>query len=353
MMAGRAVYYRRDMRVFISHSSRQRAMAEQLTVALRSEGHTVFFDRDSIEVGEAFHAKIRQEVRRAHAMVFLIDPTSVEEDSLARTELRIAEHEWDSFDRRVIPVMAEPTPMAVIPANLREADVIPAGGNLASEVSYSLDRLARARTGARFKSLAVVAVAVLLLALGGTAIAIGMLPGEDEPVHAARQAAIPGPSKVEERAPIPEPEGRVPTPETAEPIEKPVEKPIEEPVQEPSEEPSEGVDTTDGSDDSAGDGEDGSGEAGASDPTKSARCKQTRQAARDAFARRLWSEVLRNVAFTTCWKGKYRGEYADMKIKALFETKKWAPCAKLARQARSASSKKLAKVCLTRVEMGG
>ncbi|MEM9457706.1 MAG: toll/interleukin-1 receptor domain-containing protein [Myxococcota bacterium] len=348
------MYYRRDMRVFISHSSRQRAMAEQLTVALRSEGHTVFFDRDSVEVGEAFHAKIRQEVRRAHAMVFLIDSTSVEEGSLARTELRIAEHEWDSFGQRVVPVMAERTPMSEIPANLREADIIPAGGNLASEVSYSLDRLARARTGARLKSVAVVAVAVLLLALGGTAIAIGMLPGEDEPVQAARQAAAPGSSKTEQRTLSSKVEPPAAVPEIEPPAEEPAERTTERPVEDPAEDPTEGVHSTSGGDsDSAADGESGSVVAGASDPSQSARCKAMRQAARDAFARRLWSEVLRNVASTTCWKGKYRGEYAEMKIKALFETKRWAPCAKLARQAQSASSKKLAKVCLTRVEMGG
>jgi hypothetical protein len=44
---------------------------------------------------------------------------------------------------------------------------------------------------------------------------------------------------------------------------------------------------------------------------------------------------------------------ADMKIKALFETKQFAKCAALEKSARSASSKNTVKICIQRAAMAG
>jgi hypothetical protein len=99
------------VRVFLSYSSHQRDLAERIAVALRSERHEVFFDFTAMGAGDAVHAEIRKAVRRSHVMVFLISPRAVAKDSYARTELGIAEREWQSPAGRVVPVMAEATAM--------------------------------------------------------------------------------------------------------------------------------------------------------------------------------------------------------------------------------------------------
>ncbi len=104
----------------------------------------------------------------------------------------------------------------------------------------------------------------------------------------------------------------------------------------------------DGANDAANDG----GEA-PSNPLESSKCRRTRQSAQDAFSRRAWSDLLSHVGSKTCWKGKYRGDYADMKIKALFETKQFAKCAELDRAARSNDAKNTVKICLQRAAMAG
>ncbi|MCA9708825.1 MAG: hypothetical protein KDK70_23475, partial [Myxococcales bacterium] len=113
-----------------------------------------------------------------------------------------------------------------------------------------------------------------------------------------------------------------------------------------------------GTGDDTGDGGDDGGAKKAAPKTsalESSKCKKTRQDAKDALGRRAWSDVLSGVRSRTCWKGKYRGEYANMKIKALFETKQFAKCAKLDKDARygSAGTQNLVKSCKTRAAMGG
>lgn len=130
-------------RVFISYSSHQRELAERIAITLRSEGHEVFFDRHKLVPGEAFHAKIRAEVRQADLMVFLISPQSVSIDSYARTELRVVEREWKSPAGRIIPVLAEATPMKDVPAFLREVQMVERGRNVVAEVAYAVDIINR------------------------------------------------------------------------------------------------------------------------------------------------------------------------------------------------------------------
>jgi hypothetical protein len=104
--------------------------------------------------------------------------------------------------------------------------------------------------------------------------------------------------------------------------------------------------------------DDGADEGGADDggaatnPLESAKCKRTRQSAKEAYQRRAWKELLGQLGSKTCWKGKYRGDYADMKIKALFEDKQFAKCAALEKAARSSEAKNAVKICLQRVAMG-
>jgi eukaryotic-like serine/threonine-protein kinase len=103
--------------------------------------------------------------------------------------------------------------------------------------------------------------------------------------------------------------------------------------------------------DADGGGNDGGGSAASA--LESAKCKRTRQAANEAYEQRSWKALLGHLGSRTCWKGRYRGEAADMKIKALFETKQFAKCAELERAARSSEAKSTVKICLQRAAMAG
>jgi hypothetical protein len=106
-----------------------------------------------------------------------------------------------------------------------------------------------------------------------------------------------------------------------------------------------------GADDAAEGGNDGG--AATTNPLESAKCKRTRQTAKEAFINSRWSQLLTQLNVKACWKGKYRSDVADMKIKALFETKQFAKCAALEKSARSASSKNTVKICIQRAAMAG
>lgn len=133
-----------QFRVFLSYARAQAVLAERITIALRAEGHEVFFDRDTLKLGDAFHAKIRHELRSSDALIFLVSPESVASDSYACTELKIAKREWSSPASRILPVMAEPTPADSIPPLLREINIVHAGRNVVVEVAYAVDILAQA-----------------------------------------------------------------------------------------------------------------------------------------------------------------------------------------------------------------
>lgn len=108
----------------------------------------------------------------------------------------------------------------------------------------------------------------------------------------------------------------------------------------------------------ADDAADEDGEAGDdgstndADPLESGKCKRIRQAAKNGYSSRKWDEVLRNTSSKTCWKGKYRSGYGNMRTRALFETKKFAACAKMGRAARGTDAARYIPTCKERA-MGG
>lgn len=99
--------------------------------------------------------------------------------------------------------------------------------------------------------------------------------------------------------------------------------------------------------------DDDDGGAAKVDPLESAKCKRTRQLAKEAYTGRRWNEVLTHLGSKTCWKGKYRSDVPDMKILALFQTKQWAKCVELEKAARGADAKQKVGQCKQRLAAGG
>jgi TIR domain len=129
------------LRIFLSYSSKHRDLAEELSLTLASDGHTIFFDRTSLASGEEFDRHIRTEVERADLMVFLVSPDAVKRGSYARTEVVLAKKKWPHPEGHVLPVMIEPTEMTAIPPYLRAVTLLCPEGNVPAEVAAHVSTL--------------------------------------------------------------------------------------------------------------------------------------------------------------------------------------------------------------------
>ena len=70
------------MRLFLSYASQDVEPAIAIYLALRDQGHTVFFDRTTLRGGDEYHNRIRTAIERAHVFVFLITPDALDAGQL-------------------------------------------------------------------------------------------------------------------------------------------------------------------------------------------------------------------------------------------------------------------------------
>jgi hypothetical protein len=144
-------------------------VADRLALALEAEGHRVFFDRNDLAPGEAFHQRLREALNKADAMIFLVTPGSVAEGSYTLAELDIARQRWRRPAGHVLPVMLAPTPINTLPPYLGAVTVLQPRGELVAE---TVAAVARMPTGGKMRRLLIgVAVVVMVLAIASTFVA--------------------------------------------------------------------------------------------------------------------------------------------------------------------------------------
>lgn len=127
------------MKIFLSYSSRQQALAEQICLELGQSGHKVFFDKKSLRAGGDFRKRIRNEVDQSEVFVFLISPNSVAPKSYALSELEIAREKWPQPAGHILPVMAVATDLESVPPYLKAVTILKPEGEIVEAVSRSLD----------------------------------------------------------------------------------------------------------------------------------------------------------------------------------------------------------------------
>jgi hypothetical protein len=127
--------------IFLSYASSLDETAARIELSLEGEGHDVFRDRTALPPGESFDARIRAAIEESDLFVFLISPESVTPGRYTLTELKFAEQKWRHPAGRVLPVLAEPTPIEAIPAFLRAVSILKPHGNLVAEVAAEVARL--------------------------------------------------------------------------------------------------------------------------------------------------------------------------------------------------------------------
>lgn len=154
------------MDIFISYASEQRTLAEEIALALRGEGHQVFFDRTQLTDGDGYNAALREAIDSSDLLVFLVSPEAVKEGRYTLTELGFAQDQWPSPIGHVLPVMVQPTDAASIPPYLRAVVMLRPAGNVPAEVVAAVERLSKPRWLRLVRRFAI-ALGVLVLVGGG------------------------------------------------------------------------------------------------------------------------------------------------------------------------------------------
>lgn len=151
------------MRIFLSYPSEERQLVEPIYLALRAQGHNVFFDRKELPPGEEYDIRIRKAIERADLFVFMLSAEAFDAGSYTLTELEIAQKTWPHPTGRVLPVMLHRVALDKIPPYLEAVTFLEPDGNTAATVADAVYRIASARRKALLGKLAVwLAVAVVV-----------------------------------------------------------------------------------------------------------------------------------------------------------------------------------------------
>src|SRR5262245_7542412 len=140
------------MKVFLIYASEDRTQAEAIYLALRGQGHTVFFDRTDLPPGEEYDARIRRGIESSQLLVFLVSPYSLDAGSYTLTELDIARKTWEHPTGKVLPVVIRPTPLDRIPPYLKSVTLLETEGNIVATVAEAVHRIALAKRRAILKT---------------------------------------------------------------------------------------------------------------------------------------------------------------------------------------------------------
>ena len=160
------------MKIFLSHADEQKQVAEQIAIALRNAGHSVFLDKDDLPSGGDYNARLSRAIKRSDLFIYGISPESVAEGSYARTELLFAEKRFRKAVNHLLPVMLAPTSYEQVPAYAGSVTILTPTGNVVAEVVQAVADMESGLAGERLSArqgahllLVVLAAGLLLNAL--------------------------------------------------------------------------------------------------------------------------------------------------------------------------------------------
>jgi sulfatase modifying factor 1 len=150
------------MKIFLSYASQDREPAKSIYLALRDQGHRVFFDRADLPAGEEYHNRIRSAAESSDLFIFLITANAVDAGSYTLTELSIAE----KAAVKLLPVVLGKVDLKSVPALLKAVTFLHTDGNLPAAVAAEVHRIAGERRRKRLKYFAAALVAAGVVAGG-------------------------------------------------------------------------------------------------------------------------------------------------------------------------------------------
>jgi len=149
------------MKIFLSYASQDREPAHLIYLALRDQGHKVFFDRANLPAGEEFHNRIRAAIESSQLFLLLLSANAVDAGSYTLTELSIA----DKAKVKLLPVALGKLDVGQLPASLKAVTFLESDGNLPATVAAEVHRIATVLWRRRLKY--VCAAAALIALIGG------------------------------------------------------------------------------------------------------------------------------------------------------------------------------------------
>ena len=117
------------MKIFLSFSSVDRAIAEAIHLALLGAGHQVFFDEASLPPGSDYNSRIREAINESGLF---------RSGRYVQTELKFAKAKWPKPWGSVLPVMIAPTEHTSIDPYLAAVSFLEPRGNVAAEVAAAV-----------------------------------------------------------------------------------------------------------------------------------------------------------------------------------------------------------------------
>lgn len=153
------------MKLFLSYASQDRSLVEPVRLALASQGHEIFFDREDLPPGDEYDNRIRRAIEDCDLFIAFMSPDTFDRGSYTLTEIEIAERVWKLPQGRVLPVVLRPVEVAQVPAFLKGVTFLEPTGNVAASVAEFVHRRVLERRRARFKWAAIAAGVVLTAAL--------------------------------------------------------------------------------------------------------------------------------------------------------------------------------------------
>jgi formylglycine-generating enzyme required for sulfatase activity len=154
------------MKIFLSYASQDREIAQSINLALREQGHDVFFDREDLMPGEEFHSHIRRTIERADLFIFLISENAIDPGSYTLNELDIAEKARKQASRRLLPVMLQSVPFDRLPAFAKSVTLLQSPGNIPAAVADAVYRIAQKQRRNLFAKIGAGVTAMALIAAG-------------------------------------------------------------------------------------------------------------------------------------------------------------------------------------------
>lgn len=138
------------MKVFLSHATSDKPIAESIAHSIRARGHEVFYDLDDLPAGADYEGRIEVAIERCDVFVFLVSPRSVERGRYTLTEMGLARRKWPTPSGHVLPVMISETAFETIPSYLRAVTILRPEGNTAAETAAHVDALRPKRSFPRW-----------------------------------------------------------------------------------------------------------------------------------------------------------------------------------------------------------
>ena len=150
------------MRIFLSYASQDQEQAKSIYLALRDQGHKVFFDRADLPAGEEYHNRIRAAVEKSSLFLILISPDAIDSGSYTLTELAIAE----KASVKILPVMLRKMDIEKLPASIKAVTFLETDGSLPGFVAAEVHRIAGEWRWKRLKYATLAAAVLVLVSIG-------------------------------------------------------------------------------------------------------------------------------------------------------------------------------------------